>query len=521
MNKFFAKYEYLNSSGNEIFTFIYLPSEDGKFPAVIFRSPYVWEYENKTEEEVVEAYSKEYKPWVERGYAVVCQHSRGTGKSKGDFLPFICDREDGLNVQEWVRHQSFYNGEIYLSGGSYTACLHFETAPFAPDIKGVITTVHDNNRYNFSYRNGNFKKTLLGSWYVDYYRVKTLKKNKSPDMFEILPTKDFTQKVFGSKDAVFDGLLTNPDPKSTFWHSQAGGYFSKIALQNIDIPVLITTGFYDIFAGGVFDMWRNMDERAKKKSALIVTPYDHGDGCPELTIKYENGKRVEQFGEHYLVDWLDYMRGKKEPFVPLGKVTYYRAFEKGWTTDDFDFAEGRMNLTIGDKEVTYKYDPDNPPTFKGGLSCGFGGSVFQDKPYQRDDIVTVYTEPFEKDVFIKGKMSAKLKVSSDCEDTCFFVRLSLTKDGGDLGIRDDITTLDFQLGDYEPNSKVTLDFTFDEHAFMIKKGEKLRIDIASADYEHYIPHTNNKGPYYEQTSKKIANNTVYLNESVLTLPIEE
>ncbi len=522
MSEFYSDYKYIDSAGNDIFTIILLPSEDGKFPTVIFRSPYVWEHENRTEEEVLEIYRKDYTPWVERGYAVVCQHCRGTGKSKGDFLPFICDREDGLNVQQWVRQQSFYNGEIYLSGGSYTACVHFETAPFADDVKGVITTVHDSNRYNFSYRNGNFKKSLLGSWYVDFYKAKSgMKKNKFPGMFNMVPLTDFTETVFGEKEESLNEFFRNPDPKSDFWNTQLGGIYSRQALQNIDIPVLITTAFYDIFAGGVFDMWRNMDERAKAKSALIVTPYDHGDCIQENSVKFENGTRIEKFGEHYLIDWIDYVRGKREAPVELGKVTYYRAFENGWTTDDFDFAKGRTDITLGDKEVSYKYDPDNAPTFIGGLSCSFGGSVFQDEPYKREDIVTVYTDAFEKDVFVKGKMSAKLKVSSDCEDTCFFMRLSLTKDGKDLGIRDDITTLCFQLGDYEPNSKVTLDFTFDEHAFCIHKGEKLRIDIASADREHYIPHTNNKGPYYEQTSKKIANNTVYLNESVLTLPIEE
>jgi len=523
MSDFSITYKYLNSSGNDIFTMIFKPSDEGKYPTVIFRSPYVWEYQNMTEEEVVEAYRKEFTPWIERGYVAVCQHCRGTGQSKGAFMPFLCDREDGLHVQDWVRHQDFYNEEIYLSGGSYTACVHFETAPFADDIKGLMTTVFDCNRYNFVYRNGMFKKALLGDWYVDMYKGKEAPpKNKFPEKFEMLPLTKFCETVFGEKDENLDSFFKNPDPKSDFWNTQLGGGYSKECLKDINIPILITTGFYDLFTSGVFNMWYMLNEDVKKKSALIVTPYHHGDNFEEgKSLEFKNGARIDQFGEHYLIDWLDYVRGKREAPVAPGKVTYYRAFENGWTTDDFEFGKGRMDITIGDKEVSYKYDPDNAPTFPGGLSCSFGGSVFQDEPYKRDDIVTVYTDAFEKDVFVKGKMSAKLRVKSDCEDTCFYMRLSLTKDGKDLGIRDDITSLCFQLGDYEPNSEVTLDFTFDEHAFAIKKGEKLRIDIASANKEYYIPHTNNKGPYFEQTAKKIANNTVYLKQSVLTLPIEE
>ena len=68
-------------------------------------------------------------------------------------------------------------------------------------------------------------------------------------------------------------------------------------------------------------------------------------------------------------------------------------------------------------------------------------------------------------------MSARLNVKSDCEDTCFYVRVSIEKEQGDYGLRDDITSLCYQLGDYKPNTVAEVDFDFDEHAFLIKKGE--------------------------------------------------
>ena len=118
-------------------------------------------------------------------------------------------------------------------------------------------------------------------------------------------------------------------------------------------------------------------------------------------------------------------------------------------------------------------------------------------------------------------MSAKLSVKSDCEDTCFYIRVSIEKENGDYGLRDDITSLCYQLGEYIPDAVVTLDFDFDEHAFVIRKGERLRVDISSADNEHYVRHTNQKGLYSEQTTAKIAHNTVYLQKSFLTLPVEK
>ena len=170
--------------------------------------------------------------------------------------------------------------------------------------------------------------------------------------------------------------------------------------------------------------------------------------------------------------------------------------------------------------MSYVYNPYDPPSFKGGLCTCFGGSAFQDPPNSRHDIVSIYTQPLTTDVFVKGKMRARLRVQSDCEDTCFYLRISIEKETGDFGLRDDITTLCFQLGDYHPNTFVDLDFCFDEHAFLLKQGERLRVDIASADNAHYVRHTNQKGLYSTQTTAKPAHNAMDLKASYLVLPIE-
>ncbi len=169
--------------------------------------------------------------------------------------------------------------------------------------------------------------------------------------------------------------------------------------------------------------------------------------------------------------------------------------------------------------VSYRYDPQDPPVFQRGLCCNFGGSLYQTPTGQRTDVVHTFTPLATQDTIVKGKMRCKLTVSSDCEDTCFYARISIVKPEGDLGLRDDITSLCYQLGDYVPNSKVALDFTFDDISFLLKQGERLRLDIASADGAHYVRHTNQKGLYSTIKTTKIATNTVYLSESTLSLPI--
>ncbi len=402
--------------------------------------------------------------------------------------------------------------------------MHYCAAPYGKDIKGAVFSIQDSERYNICYRNGVLKKKLHSDWYVGMYKAKSkVKKNYNEQTLDLLPLKDFTMTVFGEPVPDFDAMLASPKITDPFWHTHEGGADARGAADNVDFPVLLTTGFYDIYTGGVFDMWHKMSVKTRENSALVVSPYDHGDRYNEginVALSFEKGRRDEQFGLDYEIDWFDSIRNNTEPNFKKGEVTYYRLFQNRWATDDFSHNEEK-SLTLGNKSVSYTYDPSDPPRFKGGLSCNFGGAVFQDKPHLRQDIITVYTDKFAEDVFVKGKMKARLKVSSDCYDTGFYIRVSIEKEQGDFGLRDDITSLCHQLGDYTPNTPVYLNFTLDEHAFLIKKGERLRIDIASADSENYVRHTNNKGLYSEQRTVKIARNSVDLQSSTLILPISK
>ena len=98
-------FNYLEINAAKLFTVVCLPLESGKFPTVIIRYPYVDAYELTAEEEICQSKLEEYRFWLDSGYAVVFQHCRGRGKSSGDCIPYIHEREDGLFLQQWIRQQ--------------------------------------------------------------------------------------------------------------------------------------------------------------------------------------------------------------------------------------------------------------------------------------------------------------------------------------------------------------------------------------------------------------------------------
>ena len=516
-----AYYEYLSFRDAELFTVVCLPQKTGKFPTVIIRKPYVDEEEALSEETICENKLQDHTHWLESGYAVVFQHCRGRGKSTGDCIPYINERADGLFLQDWVRKQPFYNGQLFLFGNSYYAAVHYVTTPFASDIKGAVLQVMDSKRYAGNYRNGFFKIGLHGGWYVKMYKRKTMPtKNYSSERYHILPLSDFSKTVFGEEAADLNEIFKHPDENDSFWTTHYCGGDAHNTIKHANIPILLVTGFYDIFEGGVFNTWNALSAETKAKSALAVHPFNHNCKGELEPIHFENGNINAAF-KLYPIKWFDAIRGKCPPPFERGKVTYYKLFDNKWCCDDFADGPQRQRFRLGEKAVTYTYDPKDPATFKGGLSANFGGNAWQDPPFQRDDIITVYSPVFTEDTFVKGKIKARLRVKTDCEDTCFYMRLSLCKPEGDYGLRDDINQISNFCKDYIPNTELEMDFSFDEHAFVIQKGEKLRIDISSSAFPLYVRHTNNRGLYSAQTTVRIARNTVDLGSSWLEIPMEE
>lgn len=512
--KHYAYYEYIKFDGEDFFTVVLLPEKDGRFPTVIRRSPYVEDLVNKTEVDVVQYHLHCYEPWLSRGYAIVFQHCRGQGKSTGAFVPYVHEREDGLALRQWIRTRPFYNGELFLFGGSYVASLHYTTAPFENDIKGAVFEVQDTERYRLWYRNGQMRKGHA-NWHFGLYKSKCgLNKTHSISSFSELPLKDLSDRVLGDRAEDFEQILAAESPSDAFWNTRYGGADARNATDNANIPILLTTGYNDFYVGGVFKMWNSMGEQTKKQSALLVSPYNHGDGYDKNRgLPFPNGKRSEQFGDDYQIDWFDNIRTQKPLPYKKGVITYYRAFEDIWESDFHASSTQPLEIPLGTDTVSFHYDPLDPPSF-----CAEG--IFQNEIKERPDVISLCTPPLERDIFVKGQMKAVLTVSSSCPDSSFYMNISIRKPQGDYTLRHDITSLCYQLGDYTKDTVVALNFCFDEYAFLLKKGESLRIDISSTDNNAYVCHTNKKGAYYLQTETDTAINKIYLDRSKLILPIE-
>ena len=509
--------------GVKLYTFGAVPPAGMKCPIIIQRNPYV------NDERCNPSQFANLK-WTSNSYVSITQHCRGCGRSEGDWIPYATERADGLAFLEWVRKLPFYNGEIFLSGGSYLSSVHLlyiDTNP--PDVKGAVLEIQDCNRYNVVYRNGFFKIGLHGGWFVDGYKKKNkhLQRNRSVSFFD-LPLCDFSRRYFGEAVPVLDAVFAHPREDDPFWKTAEGGYDSYQAITKAKFPILLTTGLYDIYTGGVFDMWARIPAPQRDRCALLVDAYDHGRNGP---VAFPGGSRANVCPDR-TIQWFNHIRkGTPLTFVKPGKTSYYAIYENAWHETDklvngpvaHTFYLNNRSLTGqpgAPVDITHTYDPKNPVPFKGGLCLNFGGMSVQDPPNFRPDVISFLSKPFTQTLDVRGRMTARLVCKSDCEDTCFYVRLSLVKNGVAYPLRDDITSLCYETPDYTPGTEKTVDFCFSDHAFRISSGDILRLDVSSS-CSQFVPHTNNKGLQSIQKTSRVANNTIVCGKSSVTLYCEK
>jgi putative CocE/NonD family hydrolase len=511
------------TDGVKLYTGGVAPANAKKCPIVIIRTPYV--KEQRTD---MVAWEKSRHVYVSRGYACVFQHCRGCGMSEGDWVPYEYERADGLALLDFVRKLPWYNGEIFLLGASYSSSVHFsylDTDP--PDVKGASLIVQDCNRYNICYRNGFFKIGLTGNWFVKGYKKKnlSLKRDKSVT-FRQFPLADFTMRYWGVDEPSFDNVLLHPREDDPFWASNApgSGIDFRDAMLKSTMPVLLKTAFYDIYTDGVCAMWREMPKSRRANCSLVIDASNHSGsrkGIPTgMVSDFPGGARIEANAE--AVDWFDSIRNKTMlSNAPLGKTRYYALWENAWITDT-ELVNGgkKVCLPFGEGVRAYKYDPmSKPPKFPGSGGICFGGMSIQPPPTGRDDTATFILPPISERMDVRGRVEAELSVSSDCEDSSFYIRVSVDKgDGKWLLLRDDIRSLAYD-SQYIPGTHRLLRYRFADHAFRLEKGDRLRVDVAGAS-EHFAPHPNVKGDAFKVKKPKVANNQIFAHESKLVLFVQ-
>lgn len=482
--------------------------------------------------------------WVARGYAFVIQDVRGRSDSDGILEPFQNEREDADDLFNWIAAQPWSDGNIGMWGASYLGYTTTSACTTGNShLKTAISEVNVGSPFYDTARKGG----TICSWPLLCWTLGQSVSNRvDMDVFhgvsidplktvKIRPLTDIPEKTIGCKSGPWE-LWSKHYHYDDFWkHSD-----NTLHADNIKIPMLILSGWYDGDALGVQETWRFLSKLDKPGRRIVLGAWPHGLNAWRDCMDLEFGDNAIDYDfDTRIIRWFDrYLKGVKNGEDEKPRATYYVIGENQWHTSDdwmptearlvdlYLDSDGRANSLNGDGRITltpaengtdtYVYDPQFP--------CGGEGDAFDDGlvcPYHcnsrqvRADVLCYDTPVLEQDVAIAGPLYAELYAASSAVDTDFIVRVSdVDEEGIARNVSFNIIRAEFRKGWDKPElltpgkvEKYEMEMYF--HGMVFKKGHKIRIDISSSELMESFPNTNTGIDPYEDPTPIKAVQTIY------------
>lgn len=530
---------------------LFRPAREGKFPALVFRTPY-----NKANESLEFPLSA-----AKAGYAVFLVDVRGRHSSEGEFEAYRNEKKDGYDVIEWIAKSEYCDGKVGTWGRSYRGYVQWLALSQAPpSLKAAVPEMTPVHSHQFFYVGGAFSYSWL-DWFVPIILpdLRRRARDTSATWNEEEAYKEW-QKVkmdFYKHRPLFENpLLKKYAPYYYDWltHPERSDYWEFANVHQdfpkMKTPVLLISGWFDNVYGtlGATEAFQRMKREggsaeARGQSRLILGPWQHGAISPDRT-KLGDMNLGPSAGMDYdavLLDWFDqHLKGDKPAAAAPVSIFTMGAnrwrYENEWPlsrqkeTSFYLRESGSLSNALPQEEKPdqYVFDPNDPLWDP----ANEGSHPFDQKEIEaRKDVVVFTSEPLKKDLEATGIVVAELHVSSSARDTDFAITLcDVYPDGTSLNL----TSLDagyirmryrngFDKQELmEPGKiyKIRIDNLITSNLF--KKGHRIRLQITSSKTPHYDPNTNTGGNLATDREVLKATQTIYHDSkhpSRLILPV--
>jgi putative CocE/NonD family hydrolase len=528
--------------GVRLATDIYMPPDPGPFPVVLHRLPY-----GKHQAMSI----GEITTFVDAGYAVAIQDTRGRFSSEGEFSPFANERSDGEDVLAWLVEQSWCDGTVAMVGASYHGATQWMAAASAPSCLRAIAPAFTSVDYydGWIYRGGAFQLGFALYWTMRFLALSYFQRQKEPspgasaelkdlissidNMSEVYETRPLVDAPLPARAAYYSDWLRHP-ARDDFWEALD----IERLHQKVAAPSLIIGGARKY---GTSDVSRN--------PRLIIGPWAHGvlgGEFPEASFGTNADaamlplihEQIRFFDHHVrgLANGADldppvklFVMGSNEwrteeswpipgtDFVPF----YLHGDGRAGTNDD-----GWLSTTVPRSEPpeVFSYDPCDPvptiggQTFLPGLRIAANSGPRDQRDVEhRPDVLLFTTLPLTRDVDVVGPVVLKLYASSSALDTDFTGKLvDVHPDGSSVILTDGILRARYRYSLSAPKPlhpgevyELLIDLWGTANRF--KAGHRIRLEISSSSFPRFDRNTNTGGAIAADGDSAcvVAHNTIY------------
>jgi uncharacterized protein len=521
--------------GVELVADIVRPADDGKYPAILERTPYGRENFSKL--------SGEW--WARRGYAHVVQDARGRNESGGDWTPLVNERKDGYDTIDWIAKQSWSDGKIGMIGGSYGGWVQWAAAVEAhPALKCIVPQVSPPDPFfNFPVDHG--VPMLFGAiWWSNFVKEKKTpvipEVPKDLEKLKTLPLSKVDDELLGRDIPFYDEWLGRETPASF-----AGANFMA-DMNKVKIPVLHISGWWDGDGIGTKLNWAKMRSLGHKDQWLVYGPWSHAFNTSSRYGDMDYGPDAITDLDLIFLRWFDtWLKNKPAQWDKQPKVRVFVTGANEWRElgDWPDLRSREMTLYLssdgpangaasvgeliakapGEQEPDrYTYNPASVQIpkelkeVKSFLDLLAGGSTVVKIEPEENDALVYKTAPMTDPIEISGPIGLDLYFSTSAKDTDFFASVIDVDEKGVMriiGLPGKIRAR--YLNGWEKPALLQPDKVYKatiEHwdtAHQVKKGHRLGVVITSQMFPGYARNLNTGEPIRNATRMVAAHQTIY------------
>lgn len=493
-------------------TDVWLPRGiEGPVPVILIRTPY-----GKS------MYSGFYTNFIQRGYGVVIQDTRGRQDSEGEWIPKASEMGDGDDTLNWIAEQPWCDGNIGMTGASYGGFVQWAAAASGnPHLKAMVSIVTAGSPFvDIPRKGGAFVSGTLAWAFAmveKEFKPENMIRDDWDEVVKFRPIKDIPKHALGKDVAFWDKWMSHPT-NDEFWR-QSDWYQYK---ENIQAPAMVVSGWYDDNGMGTTEALEVVAAYPSENKKVILGPWMHNGN----TTRDIQGVALGNNAIRYDLDvnyqlWFDRKLKGIDNKIDAGPVVeYYINGDNVWKTaqqwppenshwkEMYISSNGNAVSSDGDGKLSFEearqdgndefiYDPENPAPHLIDLSENEIGVPANYKDVEKRDDMLVYTsDPLDKPVTIAGDIYVKLYASSSARDTDWIVRLTdVDPDGNSIKLAEGVLRARFRDGYdkeilLEPGKVYEYHIRTSKIANTFQKGHRIRLTVTSSADSFIFPNSN-------------------------------
>jgi uncharacterized protein len=521
---------------------VYRPDAPGRFPVLLSRLPY----------------NKHLRPrpgdidyFVERGYGVIMQDTRGRFSSDGDeYYALIWEMPDGYDAVEWAASLPWADGNVGTMGQSYLGATQYLLAPSRPPhLKAAfpVSAAADFHQCWVYHTGGAFEF----GWQIPYAILMARDSLERQDLTapllatlerDLIPAptpfaQPLSDQAYRRLPLMVWGDLLRPVARyltDYLRHPEDGPYWWAINVErqhaNINTPMYHVTSWYDIFLRGGLAHFcglrqHAMTAEARTQQKILIGPWAHrfpytsptSQGTGDIDFGPNAGLALHETQ----LRWFDYyLKGintgileeapvkifvmganvwRDEQEWPLARTHYTPYYLHSQGQANSLRGDGRLDPVVPGEEPAdrFIYDPHDPVPTCGGNTLIIPMGVQDQRQVETRQDVLVYTSgPLTTPLEVTGPLVVTLYAASSTPDTDFTAKLvDVRPDGYAQNLADGIIRARYRTSRMIPTlltpgqvHELTIDLWATSHVFL--PGHSLRLEIASSNFPRFDRNLN-------------------------------